>query len=100
MTNIWEVTQVEKDIIFANFVNPNIANIVIANILMTVRSCQQHENNTKFYQNDHLYLSLLGKTSPKKECLLSGIAQISSPPSSIRATWSSFSDVKNDVLRE
>ena len=29
-------------------------------------------------------------TSLKKECLLSGIAQISSPLSSIRATWSSF----------
>ena len=37
----------------------------------------------------------LGKTSYKKECLLSGIAQLSSPPPSplpsIRATWSSFS---------
>ena len=31
-------------------------------------------------------------TSPKKECLLSGIAQISPPPPlpSFRATWSSF----------
>ena len=36
----------------------------------------------------------------KKECFLSGIAQITPPPlPPIRATWSSFSDVKNDVLR-
>ena len=37
-------------------------------------------------------MSNLGKTSLKKECLLSGIAQISSPPPlpSFRATWSSF----------
>ena len=37
--------------------------------------------------------SVLGKTSYKKECLLSGIAQISSPLPPlplIRATWSSF----------
>ena len=35
---------------------------------------------------------ILGKTSQKKECLLSGIAQISPPPPlpPIRATWSSF----------
>ena len=31
-----------------------------------------------------------GKTSLKKGCLLSGIAQITPPPPSFRATWSSF----------
>ena len=36
-----------------------------------------------------------GNISFKKECFHSGIAQITS---SIRATWSLFSDVKNDVF--
>ena len=43
----------------------------------------------------------LGKTSYKKECLLSGIAQISSPPPSPQfgQLGPPFSDVKNNVLR-
>ena len=43
---------------------------------------------------------VLGMTSLKKERLLSGIAQISSPPPSIRATWSSlFGRQKRRIAR-
>ena len=52
------------------------------------------------YLNINCILSL-GTTSTKKECLVSGIAQISPPPllPQIRSTWSSFSDVKNNKFQ-